>query len=59
MNRVFPFLVAAAVLMPGAVLAQGGPASAQVKRGEYLVTTGLCHAAIRPWWPGPTAQRLT
>ena len=53
MNRAFPFLVAAAVLTPGAVLAQGGPTRTQVKRGEYLVTTGLCHDCHTPSVVGP------
>jgi mono/diheme cytochrome c family protein len=46
-------MVAAAALMPGAVLAQGGPQDAPVKRGEYLVTIGLCHDCHTPLVVGP------
>ena len=48
MNPAFPLMVAAALLAPRAGLAQGGAAGAQVKRGEYLVTTSLCHDCHTP-----------
>ena len=36
-------LSAPSLLGPSAALAQGSPPGAQVKHGEYLITTGLCH----------------
>jgi mono/diheme cytochrome c family protein len=62
MNRAIPSILAAALLAPAAGLAQDGAASAQVKRGEYLVTIGLCHdchtpSAMGPDGPGPDMKR--
>ena len=52
MNRARPFLLAA-LLLPGAALAQGAASPEQVKRGEYIVTTGLCHDCHTPLVMGP------
>jgi hypothetical protein len=62
MKRAIPSMLAAALLAPGASLAQDGATSAQVKRGEYLVTIGLCHdchtpSAVGPDDPGPDMKR--
>jgi hypothetical protein len=62
MNRGLPTIVAAALLAPAAVLAQGAAPSAQVKRGEYLVTIGLCHdchtpLVMTPGGPEPDMKR--
>ncbi|MDQ4137200.1 MAG: diheme cytochrome c-553, partial [Pseudomonadota bacterium] len=62
MKRAIISMLAAAWLMPGAGLAQDGAGSAQVKRGEYLVTIGLCHdchtpAVTGPDGPGPDMKR--
>ena len=47
MNHALPSMLAAALLAPGAGLAQDGTTSAQVKRGEYLTQSILactvCH----------------
>ena len=43
MKRILPLMLAAALFAPAAALAQDTATSAQVKRGEYLVTIGLCH----------------
>jgi hypothetical protein len=51
MNRIPCFVLAAALLAPGAVAAQD--AGAQVKRGEYLVTIGSCHDCHTPLMMGP------
>ena len=48
MNRARPFLFAAALLLPGAALAQG-----DVKRGQYIVSTSGCHDCHTPWVMGP------
>lgn len=53
MTRALPMIVAAAILLPAAALAQDDARSAQVKRGEYLVTTGLCHDCHTPLKMGP------
>jgi mono/diheme cytochrome c family protein len=50
-SRATSFILAAAVLMPAAVLAQGAPGE-RVKRGEYLVTVGGCHDCHTPWVMG-------
>jgi hypothetical protein len=42
MSRATIVTLAASLLIPAAVLAQDQK-SAPVKRGEYLVTTSLCH----------------
>jgi mono/diheme cytochrome c family protein len=53
MPRLLSTIVAAALLVPGAALAQGSEPSAQVRRGEYLVTTSLCHDCHTPLKMGP------
>jgi len=53
MNRALSFALAAALFAPGAALAQGTAANSQVKRGEYLVTIGLCHDCHTPMVTGP------
>ena len=52
MIRALP-LLAAALLAPATVFAQGETTSAQIKRGEYLVTTSLCHDCHTPLMKGP------
>jgi mono/diheme cytochrome c family protein len=52
MNRMSLFALTAALLVPGTVAAQDA-ASAQVKRGEYLVTIGSCHDCHTPLMMGP------
>ena len=47
MSPVLPIVVAAAALIPAAVLAQSAPTD-RVKRGEYLVTIGGCHDCHTP-----------
>jgi mono/diheme cytochrome c family protein len=61
MKRAFPAILAAALLAPAAALAHAAP-SERVKRGEYLVTTGLCHdchtpLAMTPGGPEPDMKR--
>ena len=51
MTRARALMLATALLAPGTVLAQGNPE--QVKRGEYLVTIGLCHDCHTPMTAGP------
>ena len=51
MPRGIPMMMVMALFAPTAVQAQD--ASAQVKRGEYLVTTGLCHDCHTPLVMGP------
>lgn len=51
MKRALPLIVAAALFLPGTALAQDK--SAQAKRGEYLVTTSLCHDCHTPLVMGP------
>jgi hypothetical protein len=53
MNRALSFVLAAALLAPGAALAQGTAANSLAKRGEYLVTIGLCHDCHTPLVMGP------
>jgi mono/diheme cytochrome c family protein len=53
MNRTLPVMLVAALLVPTTARAQGAPTSAQVKRGEYLVTIGLCHDCHTPLVKGP------
>src|ERR1043165_8575533 len=53
MKRLLPLMLAAALLAPAALQAQDSARSAQVKRGEYLVTTGLCHDCHTPLVMGP------
>jgi mono/diheme cytochrome c family protein len=62
MNRAMQAMLGAALLAPGAGLAQDASTSAQVKRGEYLVTIGLCHdchtpSVVGPDGPGPDMKR--
>lgn len=52
MTRVLPAFLAVVLFAPTA-LAQDATKSAQVKRGEYLVTTGLCHDCHTPLVMGP------
>jgi hypothetical protein len=47
MTRAIVVVLTTSLLIPGAVLAQD-QTSAQVKRGEYLVTTSLCHDCHTP-----------
>jgi len=51
MKYLFPFLLSAAFCMPGTAIAQAP--SEQVKRGEYLVTIGLCNDCHTPLVMGP------
>jgi hypothetical protein len=53
MNRAILFASAAALMVPGAVLAQGSPTGTPAQRGEYLVTVGGCHDCHTPWAMGP------
>jgi mono/diheme cytochrome c family protein len=53
MKPALSLLLAAALLAPGSVLAQGGASGSPVKRGEYLVTIGLCHDCHTPLVNGP------
>jgi hypothetical protein len=62
MNHALPMLLAAILLTPATGLAQGAATSEQVKRGEYLVTIGLCHdchtpLAMTPGGPEPDMKR--
>jgi hypothetical protein len=52
MSRAIIATVAAGLLVPAAVVAQDQD-SARVKRGEYLVTTSLCHDCHTPLVNGP------
>jgi len=54
MTSVRPFALAAALLIPGAVLAQGSTTSSPVKRGEYLVSITGCHDCHTPLAMGPS-----
>jgi mono/diheme cytochrome c family protein len=56
MKRILPLMLAV-MFAPAATLAQDAATSAQVKRGEYLVTTGLCHDCHTPLVMGRTARR--
>ena len=49
-SRTLPVIFGAALLASGAALAQDD----QVKRGEYLVTIGLCHDCHTPLMMGPS-----
>ncbi len=62
MNRAFPAMLAAALLAPITALAQSAAPTEQVKRGEYLVTTSLCHdchtpLVMTPNGPEPDTKR--
>lgn len=52
MPRALPLLVTTALLVPSTVPAQDSAASAQVKRGEYLVSIAGCHDCHTPWVVG-------
>jgi hypothetical protein len=53
MNVRVLVVMAAALLAPSTVMAQGGAASPQVKRGEYLVSIAACHDCHTPLTLGP------
>jgi mono/diheme cytochrome c family protein len=53
MSRALSTIAIAAVLLPAAALAQSESPTAQVKRGEYLVTIGLCNDCHTPLKMGP------
>ena len=48
MKRTLSLLLATALIAPSSVFAQGGSSASPVKRGEYLVTIGLCHDCHTP-----------
>ena len=52
MTRAIVVVLTTSLLIPGAVLAQD-QTRAQAKRGEYLVTTSLCHDCHTPLMNGP------
>jgi hypothetical protein len=52
MSRAIFVTLATSLLVPAAVLAQDSK-SAQVQRGQYLVTTSLCHDCHTPLVNGP------
>jgi hypothetical protein len=52
MSRAIFVTLATSLLVPAAVLAQD-PKGAQVQRGQYLVTTSLCHDCHTPLVNGP------
>jgi mono/diheme cytochrome c family protein len=52
MRRALPLMLTTALLVPSTVPAQDSPTSAQLKRGEYLVTIGGCHDCHTPWTMG-------
>ena len=51
MRCLIPFILSAAFCVPGPATAQAP--TEQVKRGEYLVTMGLCHDCHTPLVMGP------
>jgi hypothetical protein len=51
MKSLFPFILSAALCIPGPAIAQAP--TEQVKRGEYLVTIGLCNDCHTPLVMGP------
>ena len=53
MNFLVFVVMATALLAPTPVMAQGGAASPQVKRGEYLVSITACHDCHTPLMGGP------
>ena len=53
MKRALPAMLTVFALAPGMALAQSDTRNAQVKRGEYLVTIGLCHDCHTPVTKGP------
>jgi mono/diheme cytochrome c family protein len=52
-TRALPLALAAALIPTTMTWAQSGPSGEQVKRGEYLVTIGLCHDCHTPTAMGP------
>jgi mono/diheme cytochrome c family protein len=48
-----PVIIGTALLVAAPVLAQDNAANEQVKRGEYLVTIGLCNDCHTPLMMGP------
>ena len=62
MKHALPWMLAAVLFAPAALRAQEPARIEQVKRGEYLVTTGLCHdchtpLAMTPNGPEPDMTR--
>ena len=53
MRHVSALIMAAALAAPTAAMAQTGASDALLKRGEYLITTGLCHDCHTPLMMGP------
>jgi mono/diheme cytochrome c family protein len=53
MHRALLLILAPALFTPAPAAAQDKATSAQIKRGEYLVTTGLCHDCHTPLMQGP------
>ena len=53
MNRLLPMILATTLFTPATVLGQGGTTDAQVKRGEYIVSTSGCHDCHTPFKMGP------
>ena len=53
MKSLFPFILLAAFCVPAPASAQAP--SEQVKRGEYLVTIGLCNDCHTPLVMGPNS----
>src|SRR5918992_3105258 len=53
MIRASSIALAAALCAPATSFAQDAATGAQVKRGEYLVTIGLCHDCHTPLVTGP------
>jgi mono/diheme cytochrome c family protein len=49
MRHILPLMLTTAFMVSGAAPAQDSSTSAQVKRGEYLVTIGGCHDCHTPW----------
>jgi mono/diheme cytochrome c family protein len=48
-----PFVAALALAAATAAPAQPMPLSAQIARGQYIVSTAGCHDCHTPWKPGP------
>ena len=62
MNHALTILLTIGLLSPVPSIAQSGPASTPIKRGEYLVTIGGCHdchtpLAVGPDGPAPDMKR--
>jgi hypothetical protein len=54
MKRALSVIVTVPLLVPTAVLGQGNTTEAQVKRGEYIVSTAGCHDCHTPLTTGPS-----